>query len=123
ESVLGDICNFLVLGSSTDVSSAISLLKESKKGRATLIPADRIPTTSETHPRSIAHQVTCEKKWVPLRNLLLGSIVIIEDGETPDDGLTGVTLSGDVVTRESFIRTGSANASTGIRTSLKDKIM
>jgi len=123
ESVLGDICNFLVLGSTADVTSAISLLKESKKGRATLIPADRIPASSDIHPQSIAHQVTCEKKWIPLRNLLLGSVLIIEEGERPDDGLTGVTISGDVVTRESFIRTGSANASTGIRTSLKDKIM
>jgi len=123
ESVLGEACNFLVLGNEDDIQKASSMLRENKKGRATLIAASRIDGEYELHSDSIAHQVQCDRKWIPLRNLLLGHVVVVEKGQNPVDGTTGVTVDGDVVTKESFVRTGSANPSTGIRTSLKEKIM
>lgn len=123
ESVLGEACNFLVLGNEGDLSLATSLLRENKKGRATLIVASRLTGDYSTHRESLAHQVQCERKWTGLKNLLLGHVLLLEANTLPDDGHTGVTVDGDVVTRESFVRTGSANASTGIRTSLKEKIM
>ena len=122
ESVLGEACNYIVLGKDQDAEKAISLLKSEKKGRATLISAERIDFDSEVHPDSIAHQVQCDKKWNRLKNLLLGQVVIVEEKQKPPKGTTGVTLQGEVVTREHFIRAGSTNTSTGIRTSLKEKI-
>ncbi len=123
ESVLGEACNYLVLGNEADLSTASKLLSENKKGRATLIAASRLTGEYEVHPESIALQVQCDRKWVGLRNLLLGHVVLLEAGAEPKEGTTGVTVDGDVITRESFVRTGSPNASTGIRTSLKEKIM
>ncbi len=123
ESVLGEACNFLVLGNEDDLQKASSMLRENKKGRATLIVASRLAGDYMVHSNSIAHQVQCDRKWIDLRNLLLGHVVMVEKGHIPGEGETGVTIDGDVITRESFVRTGSANPSTGIRTSLKDKIM
>jgi len=123
ESVLGEACNFLVLGNEDDIKAATSLLRDNKKGRATLIAASRLTGEYHLHQSSIAHHVQCDRKWTPLRNLLLGHVVVVEKDQLPDEGTTGVTIDGDVITRELFIRTGSANPSTGIRTSLKDKIM
>ncbi len=123
ESVLGEACNFLVLGNEDDLLKASSFLRDNKKGKATMIVASRLTGEYQVHPDSIVHQVHCDRKWIGLRNLLLGHVVLVEKGKIPEIGITGVTIEGDVVTRESFVRTGSSNPSTGIRTSLKDKIM
>lgn len=123
ESVLGEACNYLVLGSEDDLVLATSLLRDHKKGRATLIVASRLTSDFSVHDDALANHVQCDRKWTGLKNLLLGHVVLAEPGTIPSEGLTGVTIDGDVVTRESFVRTGSANASTGIRTSLKEKIM
>lgn len=123
ESVLGEACNYLVLGSEDDLVLATSLLRDHKKGRATLIVASRLTSDFSVHDDALANHVQCDRKWTGLKNLLLGHVVLAEPGTIPCEGLTGVTIDGDVVTRESFVRTGSANASTGIRTSLKEKIM
>lgn len=123
ESVLGEACNYLVLGNEDDLSLASSLLRENKKGKATLIVSSRLTGDYSAHQDSLAHQVQCDRKWTGLKNLLLGHVLLVEPNTRLGDGLTGVTIEGDVVTRETFVRTGSANASTGIRTSLKEKIM
>lgn len=123
ESVLGEACNFLVLGNEDDLTLATNLLRDNKKGRATLIVASRLTGDYSIHADALAHHVQCDRKWMGLKNLLLGHVVLSDVGKIPSEGLTAVTLDGDVVTRESFVRTGSANASTGIRTSLKEKIM
>jgi len=123
ESVLGEACNYVVLGSREDVDRATQLLKEAKKGKATLIPAYRLPESSEVHPQSIAHHVKTESRWNALKQLLLGQILLVDEGAEPELGFTGVTVQGEVITRETFVRTGSANSSTGIRTSLSDKIV
>lgn len=127
EAALGEACNYLVVEHAVDAQLAFKKLRDGKKGRAAIIPADLIETIkAEVHPESIAHKTNCEKRFTKLRDVLLGRVCLVnsidEGVKKAGENLTCVTPAGDVVTSAGVIRSGSPEKNIGIRVGLKDRL-
>jgi len=128
ESVLGEAVNYLAVDSVDDARKGIGLLKQEDKGKATFIPMEVISDNHQVTSGSIYEKVKADARYDRLKKLLLGNVMVFE---TMDEGMkycrlnpsvTGVTLKGDVITAQQFMRSGSSNKNVGIRVGLKDKI-
>ncbi|TNE68760.1 chromosome segregation protein SMC [bacterium] len=127
ESVLGEAVNFIVVDTKSDAHRGIQLLKENGKGRAAFIPLDALKTVHHIQDKSLAYKVSCDKKYLGVRDLFLSNVLVIADvehipSEITTHQATGVTLEGDIITHDSIIKAGSKQKNIGIRTGLKDKI-
>ena len=127
ESILGESVNFIVVNTTVEAQKGIELLRSQKKGRATFIPLDRLKPSSSLHPNSLAHKVKCASEYVGVRNLFLSSVLLIDSldsipTEVSNHTCSGVTLKGDIITAEAFMKAGSEQKNIGIRVGLKDKI-
>ncbi|MCC5914616.1 MAG: chromosome segregation protein SMC [Balneolaceae bacterium] len=127
ETALGEAINFVVVNSMDDAFRASRLLKEHKKGRATFIPLSELSGSYPVHPKSIARKVNCEPNLKPLAQLLLGTVLYLDDLESAtselNDGATAaVSSDGDLLTANRFLKSGSKNKQSGIRLGLKDKL-
>lgn len=127
ESVLGDSMNFVVVETLKDAQKAAAILKEHDKGRATFIPLNQLADSYEVESEALYHRVETDKKFDPLKQLLLGNVLVFESLQDAHKKLkgsrnTGVTLDGEVVTSHHFLQSGSKSKHAGIRVGLKDKI-
>ncbi|PAU94083.1 chromosome segregation protein SMC [Aliifodinibius salipaludis] len=127
EAVLADALNYVVVDTLDDARKAATLLKENDKGRATFIPLDQLSDSYQTVSDSLANQVKTESKFSALKELLLGNVRVFDSVENAysslkDNGQTGVTLDGEVITNTQFLKSGSKSKNAGIRVGLKDKI-
>ncbi|TVQ08458.1 MAG: chromosome segregation protein SMC [Balneolaceae bacterium] len=124
ESVLGEACNYVVVTNVDEATQAFELLRKDKKGKATVIPLDLLAKSYPVDPESIANVVSCAKEYEPLKQLLLGNVVISDSLEKALSGKKNVcvTRDGDVVTSERFIRSGSTHKNTGVRVGLRNRI-
>ncbi len=127
ESVLGEAVNFVIVETIADAEFGIQLLKEHQKGKAAFLPLDRLRTTHQLHNKSLAYKVSCEKKYLSVRDLFLSDVLLITSlhelpVEIKTHKATGVTVEGDIITADSILKAGSKQKNVGIRTGLKDKI-
>ncbi len=127
ESALGDAVNWLVAPTLAEAEAAFSLLRKDGKGKATILPLDRLPAADGADPRSLAHVVRCAPEHEPLKLLLLGPIWSAETPESAaalakEHRITAVTPTGDVVEHGYKFRSGSNHKHTGLRVGLKDKL-
>ena len=84
---MGDRAHFFVVDSLNDAQSAIRFLSEERKGWATFFVLDRLiqqesilPLSDTAGSRSLADVVSCDEKFRPVLNLLLGKTFYV--GET-----------------------------------------
>ncbi len=127
EAVLADALNYIVVDTLDDARKAATLLKEHDKGRATFIPLDQLSNSYNTASDSLANQVETESKFNALKELLLGNVRVFSSVDEAysslnNNGQTGVTLDGEVITNAQFLKSGSKSKNAGIRVGLKDKI-
>ncbi|NCP83494.1 MAG: chromosome segregation protein SMC [Bacteroidetes bacterium] len=128
ESILGESLYFVITENREDAEIGIRLLKENKKGRVTFIPISELKKNANVHPKSIAEKIQCETRYVPLRDLLLGNIILMDSlseipAEIQNHSCSGVSLEGDILRAEGWLTSGSKEKNMGIRLGLKDKIM
>jgi len=127
EAVLADALNYVVVDTLDDARKAATLLKENDKGRATFIPLDQLSDSYQTVSDSLANEVETESKFTPVKELLLGKVRVFNSvdeaySSLKNNGQTGVTLEGEVITNTQFLKSGSKSKNAGIRVGLKDKI-
>ena len=128
ESVLGEACYYIVTDTIDEARQAVSQLKDNDKGKATFIPLDQLTGSYDIKKGSLCEQVSCDKKCSSLKALLLGNVFVYdsisdaEEGVRQNNGTVGVTVNGDVVTAQRFIRSGSQSENVGLRVGLKDRI-
>lgn len=128
ETALGEAINFVIVESMDEAIRASQLLKEHKKGRATFIPLSELNSSYEVDSRSIAKKVDCEPALKPVADLLLGSVLYLDNlDEAPallrkNGATSAVSADGDLVTAHRFLKSGSKNKQAGIRLGLKDKL-
>lgn len=127
ESVLGEAVNYIVVQNEAEALRGIELLRANKKGRATFIPLDNLKSVHSLHSKSLAYKVSCKSEYVAVRDVFLGSVLLMDSlDEVPTEikqhECTGVSLKGDIITADAFIKAGSEQKNVGIRVGLKDKI-
>lgn len=126
ESVLGSALNYIVVQSLDDARRAAKLLKEKDKGRATFIPVNQLSDSYKTHSEALSHNVETASKFEPVNQLLLGHVIVYESVEKAfkedKNSTAGVTLDGEVITGQQFLKSGSTGKNAGMRVGLKDKI-
>ena len=126
EAVLSEALNYVVVDTLDDAHKAAKLLKEHGKGRATFIPLGQLSSSYSTVSDSLVQQVETAEKFDALKQLLLGSVRVFDSVEEAypslDEGETGVTLDGEVITNKQFLQSGSKSKNAGIRVGLQDKI-
>ncbi|MEL7833779.1 chromosome segregation protein SMC [Fodinibius sp. Rm-B-1B1-1] len=126
EAVLSDALNYVVVDTLEDARKAVNLLKENDKGRATFIPLNQLSNSYDTASGSLAKQVHAQEKYKALKQLLLGNVCVFDSVEKAyssiSDSQTAVTLDGEVITHDQFLKSGSKSKNAGIRVGLKDKI-
>lgn len=128
EAALGDLINFIVTDNLDEARLAASILRESKKGRASFIPLKQLKKNYPVEPNSILEKVDVLPEYRPLAELLLGQILLVPglDDATLQLGESGataaVTMEGDLITRDFFLKGGSRSEQAGVRLGLKDKL-
>jgi len=127
EAVLSEVLNYVVVDTLDDAQKAAKLLKENEKGRATFIPLDQLSGSYSTVSGSLVEDVEADEKFNALKELLLGNVRVFDSVDEAysslnGDGVTGVTLDGEVITNNQFLQSGSKSKNAGIRVGLKDKI-
>ncbi len=127
ESVLGDAVHLLVADTLSQAKTAFGKLKAAEKGKAGILPLDKLSTDLPTHPSSLYHHVRCDAKYDAVKKLLLGRVVVapsIDDAAALVAGqrLSAVTLDGDVIESEFVYRGGSTHKNVGLRVGLQDKL-
>jgi chromosome segregation protein len=126
ESMLGEVCNYIVTQTMDEAREGVTALKQHDKGMATFIPIQQLPAADDIQPGSFYHHVECDAKFEPLKRTLLSNVFVIDDlseaGKSDQKNTVFVTREGDVITEDSFVRAGSKNKNTGMRVGLKDKI-
>ncbi|MEX0686480.1 MAG: chromosome segregation protein SMC [Balneolales bacterium] len=126
ESVLGESCNFIVVQSSDDARQIIEVLKKDKKGKTTIIPLDHLANDYSVNQDSLYHYVNCSDQYDSIKKLFLGEVTVSDSLEGVLENRVKsaiyVTRSGDVVTRDGFVNSGSIHKNVGTRVGLKDKL-
>ncbi len=127
ETALGEAINYVIVMTMGDAIKASRLLKDNKKGRATFIPLSELRKSYSVHEKSIAKEVKCDAQVKAVSELLLGSVLLVEDLEQAASLLNGaassaVTSNGDQITAHRFLKSGSNHKQAGIRLGLKDKL-
>jgi chromosome segregation protein len=127
EMALGEMINYLIVDSMDDAVRASKILKENGKGRATFIPLQELKESYQVVDGSIYREVHPESKFDTIAQLLLGSTILadsVEEGSKAlkDGASAAVTMDGDLITADHFLKSGSKNKQAGVRLGLKDKL-
>ncbi len=127
ESALGDTINFVVVASMEEAIRASTILKDENKGRATFIPLNKLQDSYTIDNNSIYHNLKLDNKFESVAQLLLGSVLIADTMEKAaslldQSGTSAVTMDGDLMTSNRFLKSGSKDKQAGIRLGLKDKL-
>ncbi len=113
---LGGSIYQIVTKDEADARNAISFLKRNRSGRATFLPLsvckakepnEQVVTIASTSPGFIDfanHCVDCDDMFIPVRNRLLGNVVVVDTLEHANEtakrlryGMKIVTLDGEIV--------------------------
>ncbi len=128
EAVLGGAVNHIVVNTVEEARKAIKLLRENKKGKATVIPLELLtePASDDILDGALYYEVRCAPKFDRLKQILLGNVRVFDSLEAAVEGIraggTGVTRTGDVLHHRAFIKSGSSDKNEGMRVGLKDRI-
>ena len=127
EMALGEMINYLIVDSMDDAVRASKILKEKGKGRATFIPLKELNKNYQVVDGSIYREVNPENKFDVVAQLLLGSTILadsIDEGSRAlkNGASAAVTVEGDLITADHFLKSGSKNKQAGVRLGLKDKL-
>lgn len=126
EAALGDVLNFVVVESLAEAHKAVQILKEKNKGQATFIPLGQLADSYDVLSGALAQHVQSPRKYKALKELLLGKTFFVESLEEMNKKLTNgqsvVSRDGEVVTGNSFLKSGSSDKNAGMRVGLHDKI-
>lgn len=129
EAALGESSGFMIAENAQTAYEAIGFLKSEKKGKATFICLDRIPTNLAQRPFIqgagvigwVADVVKVDAKTAPLFRFLLEGTLLLEDVESAgravaqNPELRCVTLDGEVLTGRGVVRGGSPRQDEGAR--------
>ncbi len=128
EAALGEVCNYIVVDTKETAQTIFNNLKASQKGRVAIISMDLVDAFApKVQKDSLATMANCDPAYENLKNLLLGSVFLVENlDEVPQKQKVGdksfVTLTGDVQTNVLAQKSGSKEHNIGIRVGLKDKL-
>lgn len=127
ETALGDAIHFVVVETMEEAIRASRLLKENRKGQATFIPLAELRDQYPVSRSSILSIARFDAPVRPLAELLLGETLLTESISKArrllsDEGSLAVTLEGEWISRNSFLRGGSQGEQAGARLGLKDKL-
>lgn len=122
---LGQAATFLVVNDAPSAYTGIGLLKQDKKGIVTFLPISKIaglelsqPQVSDLGIIGWANEIVqIDAEYSSILNVLLGDYLVVQDLETANrvkESLSGkpisiVTLAGEVLGHQGFIRGGSQN--------------
>ncbi len=103
------------------------MLRENDKGRVTIIPLNRINPDEKVTGDAIYHHIATDPVYEPLRQLFFGDVVLANDlneaqSVSVKQHCPAVTPTGDVVTADGLMYSGSTNKNAGIRIGLREKI-
>ncbi len=136
---LSDAVQYVVVEGKDDAADSVKMLKDEKKGSATLVVLDSIPGTggndsSKVPETGVIGKITdfidCESKYRELLDYLLSDVFIVETLEEAFDLSNGkgdhkrsfVTPDGDAVFRGSIVRSGGNGSSSGVLIGRKEKV-
>lgn len=120
ETVLGDALNYILVKNIDTAKKLITLVKNNKKGRITLIPLEQV-NSSEVNPVKngdislLSEQIECEDKYKNLILILLGDVAIVDNFEQAIKQsknyptLRFVTVDGEMVNFNREISGGSVD--------------
>lgn len=125
ESALGSSLQFIVCQNEKSALDAIQYLKSEEKGRATLLPLDRINDIKIDSPRIdlkdypeamgwASDLVECEQNFKKIADLLLANVILVETlnealrlSSRIEPGFHLVTLEGEIIRTEGSLSGGS----------------
>ena len=133
EAVLGEAAQYLLVDTTEVALKAVAHLRRQRAGRATFLILDRVGQLAATpKPKDALSQqgtlawapdvVTCDPKYRPAVDFLLGKVVIIDSLDRLRKGLernaeryvTWVSLSGDVLEAQTMLRGGHLAEQSGL---------
>ena len=127
ETALGEAVGYVIVANVEQAYSAMEFLKKNKKGKATFICLDRVPTATQS-AKAFEHAgvlgwasalVQASGHHKPLFDFLFENTLIVEDVGTAnaiiadDTGLRCITLEGEVITGKGVVRGGSLRQDEG----------
>lgn len=127
ETALGEAVGYVIVANVTQAYSAMEFLKKNKKGKATFICLDRVPTVTDTamgidEPGVLgpaSSLIRCSDHYKPLFDFLLDHTVIVEDVAIAgrmigrDPSLRCISLEGEIITGKGIVRGGSLRQDEG----------
>jgi chromosome segregation protein len=134
ENALGEAGQYFITSTRSEAIEAIESLKHSKKGKATFVALDEIPTVSAengsiSNGKRALDVISANEKHRNLYAILLGRTIIVNDLDEAIAARSAnpsyqkyVTLDGEIVTREGVIRGGSKKNSEGSLIGKKQQI-
>ncbi|MDG5768181.1 chromosome segregation protein SMC [Balneolales bacterium ANBcel1] len=127
EAVLGEAANFVVTSNEEEAVRAFDMLREKDKGRVTIIPLNLVSGGHPVLENALYHDIRTDTDYEPLLRLFFGSVMLADDISSAvklagSESCTAVTRTGDVVTSDGFMYSGSSNQNAGIRIGLREKI-
>lgn len=127
EAVLGEASNYVITKNLEEAHRAFRQLKENEGGRVTIIPLDILTGDDDVLDGSLYHKTDCAPVYDFLKRFFFGRVMLAESIEEAliiarDQQVTAVTVSGDVVTKKGFVRSGSKSKNAGIRIGLQEKV-
>lgn len=127
EAVLGEATNYVITADDDEAVRAFGLLKKKDKGRATIIPLNRLSNDHPVVDGALYHQITCDPAYNSLKQLFFGNVVMADTLEyaaeiAGNQKVSAVTPAGDVVTAGGFMYSGSSNKNAGVRIGLREKV-
>ena len=127
EAVLGEAANYVVTADEDEAERAFELIRKQDKGRVTIVPLNRLNGDHPVTDDALYHSVSCDSRFEALRRLFFGEVVTADGLAAAAEvsgcrGITAVTGSGDVVTSDGFMYSGSSNKNAGVRIGLAEKV-
>jgi chromosome segregation protein len=127
ETALGEMAGYIVVNTIDDAHRGVEMLRKENKGRATFICLQSIPDIRDEHSADAgkgvigraADLVTCDGRYLRLRDFLLSNTVLVKDVATASAMISRhasmkcVTLDGESVTGAGVLRGGSIRVEDG----------
>ncbi len=127
ETALGEAVAYVIVTNVEQAYSAMEFLKKNKKGKATFICLDRVPSVpvpAMKYDERGVHGwagtiIRCSEHYRPLFNFLFDDTLIVEDVATAnriigrDANLRCITLEGEIITGKGVVRGGSLRQDEG----------
>ncbi len=133
EAALGEAAQYILVETTDTALKAMEHLHRRKAGRATFLILDRAQRlNAASKPRETLNRkgalawaadvITCDQKYRPAVDLLLGGVVIVDDvaplasaaDQSLEQQIIWVSLSGDVLETPALIRGGHLSKETGL---------